>query len=140
MPGGISDPLVGYATFAVVKFAGYCGAAMVLGTAYPAARANPAVAGLTRTVIGLIVGAVYGTLVGLAFGATLGAQSLLFFLAGLIPLRFCEWWLLIWLYYDREFTARGKGWRWATAGTAWSFVLDLPAIIGAIATAGFWIC
>ena len=140
MPGGMSDPVAGYATFAVVKFAGYCGAAYVLSKAYPAARANAAVAGLTRTVIGLVVGAAYGALLGFVLAEALGAGILLVFLAGLVPVRLGEWWLLVWLYYDRALVARRKGWAWAAAGTAWSFVLDIPALIGAIATAGLWIC
>ena len=140
MPGGISDPVVGYASFAVVKFAGYCAGAYALGRAYPRPKANAAVAGLTRTVIGLVVGAAYASAVALLLAEPLGGAVLLVFLAGLVPVRLGEWWLLIWLYYDRELTELRKGWAWATAGTGWSFALDIPAIVGAVATSGFWIC
>jgi hypothetical protein len=140
VPGGISDPVAGYATFAIVKFVGYCAAAFALGRAYPRPTANAALAGLTRTIIGLVVGVAYGTVVGLLLVEYVGAAALAVFLVGLIPVRLAEWWLLIWLYYDRQLANARKGWWFSGAGTAWSFVLDVPALVGAIATAGMWIC
>jgi len=139
MPGGMSDPIAGYATFAVVKLAGYSVAGYVLGKAYSQPRANAAVSGLTRTVIGLVVGAAYGSAMAL-LATQVGAAGLVIFLVGLVPVRLGEWRVLLWLYYDRALAERRKDWGWATAGTAWSFVLDVPALFGAIVTAGVWIC
>src|SRR5258707_1290492 len=62
------------------------------------------------------------------------------YLAGLLPVRIVEWWLLIWLFYDRKLRQPAKGWRMVGLGTIWSYVLDAPAIAGFIATAGFWVC
>ena len=62
------------------------------------------------------------------------------YLAGLLPVRIAEWWLLIWLFYDRKLREPAKGWRMVGLGTIWSYVLDAPAIAGFIATAGFWVC
>jgi hypothetical protein len=54
--------------------------------------------------------------------------------------RIAEWWLLIWLFYDRELREVAKDWRMVGLGTVWSYVLDAPATAGLIATAGFWVC
>ena len=62
------------------------------------------------------------------------------YLAGLLPVRIAEWWLLIWIFYDRGLRQPAKGWRTVALGTVWSYVLDAPAIAGFFATAGFWVC
>jgi hypothetical protein len=31
------------------------------------------------------------------------------YLAGLLPVRIAEWWLLIWLFYDRKLRQPAKG-------------------------------
>ena len=60
-------------------------------------------------------------------------------IAGLAVLRLAEWWLLLWLFYDRHLSSR-RGWGVACGGTVWSFILDIPAAIGYIFAAGVWIC
>jgi len=145
MPAGISTPGLGYATFCAIKFAGYTAAAHFLSMSYKRADLASWKVGAVRTLIGMAAGAAYfglWTLVqrsGHAPGGIHGGFPLLY-LAGLLPVRIAEWWLLIWLFYDRKLREPAKGWRMVWLGTIWSYVLDAPAITGFIATAGFWVC
>ena len=102
--------------------------------------------GAVRTLIGMAAGAAY---FGLWYPdryarrmsrAACTAVFRYLYLAGLLPVRIAEWWLLIWLFYDRKLREPAKGWRMVGLGTIWSYVLDAPAIAGFIATAGFWVC
>ena len=101
--------------------------------------------GAVRTLIGMAAGAAYFGLwflidrtAHLPGGPFTGFPYL--YLAGLLPVRIAEWWLLIWLFYDRKLREPAKDWRMVGLGTIWSYVLDAPAIAGFITTAGFWIC
>jgi hypothetical protein len=147
MPAGITNPGLGYASFCLVKFAGYSLAAHYISRSYGRADLSAWRVGGTRTLIGMAAGAGY-------FGAWWAAQlgylgplsrggqpfSSYWYLIGLLPVRVVEWWLLIWLFYDRDLAQRAKGWRTVALGTAWSYALDAPAIAGFIATAGVWVC
>ncbi|MBL8149434.1 MAG: hypothetical protein JNN15_05865, partial [Blastocatellia bacterium] len=57
MPFGIDDPVIGYATFAVIKLGGYNLAAFYLKYRYPKSTIHPVFSGLTRTVLGMVFGA-----------------------------------------------------------------------------------
>ena len=140
MPAGISNPGLGYATFCVIKFAGYTAAAHFLSVTYNRDDLASWKVGAVRTLIGMVAGAAY-------LGVWLVIDHRVFspcgnwvYLAGLLPVRIAEWWLLIWLFYDRKLREPAKDWRMVGLGTIWSYVLDAPAIAGFIATAGFWIC
>jgi hypothetical protein len=140
MPGGFSNPGLGYATFCAIKFAGYTVAAHVLSMSYHRDDIASWKVGGVRTLIGMAAGAAY-------FGLWLVIDQHVFspggywpYLAGLLPVRIAEWWFLIWLFYDRNLREPAKGWRMVGLGTIWSYVLDVPAIAGLFATAGFWIC
>ena len=50
----------------------------------------------------------------------------------LVPIRFAEWWALIWLFFDRVFATKLRDWSWVAVGTMWSFLLDLPVIAGVV--------
>ena len=145
MPAGIMHPGLGYATFCAIKFAGYTAAAHFLSMSYKRDDLASWKVGAVRTLIGMAAGAAY---FGLWFlidptarqpGGPLSGFPYLY-LAGLLPVRIAEWWLLIWLFYDRKLREPAKGWRMVGLGTIWSYVLDAPAIAGFIATAGFWVC
>ena len=144
MPGGISNPVLGYTTFCAFKFAGYTAAAHVLSGLYDCKDHSAWKVGAVRTLIGMAAGAAYFGLWSLVSrntpGAIQGSGVPFFYLAGLLPIRIAEWWLLIWLFYDREFRQPAKDWRAVVLGTVWSYVLDAPAVAGFIATAGFWVC
>jgi hypothetical protein len=144
MPVGFSDPVLGYATFCAIKFAGYSAAGHCLSMQYDRDISSWK-AGAVRTLIGMAAGAAYfgawNVLDPSAFRAGAGYNSFRYlYLAGLLPVRIAEWWLLIWLFYDRALAQPAKGWRMVGLGTVWSYVLDAPAIAGFIATAGFWVC
>ena len=145
MPGGISHPGLGYATFCAIKFAGYSAAAHFLSTSYNRDDLASWKVGAVRTLIGMAAGAAY---FGLWFlidptarqpGGPFSGFPYLYF-AGLLPVRIAEWWLLIWLFYDRALRQPAKGWRMVGLGTIWSYVLDAPAIAGFIAKPCFWVC
>jgi hypothetical protein len=144
MPVGISTPGLGYATFCAIKFAGYTAAGHFLSMQYDRDVSAWKV-GAVRTLIGMAAGAAYFGLWHLIDPHAFRVRSTpdnfpALYLAGLLPVRIAEWWLLIWLFYDRALRQIAKGWRMVALGTIWSYVLDAPAIAGFIATAGFWVC
>lgn len=143
MPGGLNTPGLGYATFCAIKFTGYMAAGHFLSVQYDRDHSAWKV-GAVRTLIGMAAGAAYFGLWLLVdpqhLGMGSGSGIPWLYLAGLVPVRIAEWWLLIWLFFDRELREVAKGWRMVGLGTIWSYVLDAPAIAGFIATAGLWIC
>ena len=145
MPGvGIHNPVVGYAVFCAVKFAGYSLAAWGIGRAYREPHRNAFVVGGTRTLIGMAAGAAYFGIVQLTANYLHGAfpevAGPIAYLAGLLPVRLIEWWFLIWLFYDRPLEKKKLGWAVVSGGTVWSYLCDIPAIAGFLATGGFSVC
>ena len=139
MPGGLSNPVQGYLVFSAVKLTGYSLGGWYLNRRYSSATAHFALVGITRTVIGMAFGAAMG-LVAFFPLAFFGSVSVLVYIFGLIPVRLIEWWIIILIFYDRSMQSMTKDWRHAALGTAWSFALDIPALIGLVATAGISIC
>lgn len=138
MPGGLSSSVNGYLVFGAVKLAGYSLAGWYLNRSYSGETASFAVVGITRTVIGMLFGA---GLALLAFPFVMfGGLGILIYIVGLVPVRLVEWWIIIWLFYDRSMMTKQRDWQYVGLGTAWSFTLDIPALIGFVATGGFWIC
>ncbi len=134
MPMGEHSAVAGYMAFCAVKAVGYTGAAAVISRIYERTDRNALIVGATRTLIGMAVGAaIY------AFHAIDTFDTMPKAIAGLAVLRLAEWWLLLCLFYDRQLSSR-RGWGVACGGTVWSFVLDVPAVIGYIYAAGVWIC
>jgi hypothetical protein len=141
MPGGFSDPVQGYLAFGAVKFAGYSLAAWRMNHSYPEPRANVGLVGLSRTIIGMVFGAGLGlVVVPLILLSDIGAPGFVISYLLLVPVRLLEWWILILIFYDRQMKMRSKDWGWAGLGTGWSFVLDIPALVGFFVTGGLWIC
>ncbi len=139
MPGGIENPVLGYATFAAIKLVGYSAMTYAMARAYKKPGSTFLLAGITRTLIGLVVGAIYGLVMITLLNIAPTAVAPLF-VTGLFFLRLGEWGLLIWLFFDRPLTEKSKDILWIILGTVLSFFLDAPAFIGAIVTAGVWIC
>ena len=139
MPGGASNPVVGYLVFGGIKLAGYSLAARFISRRYQRPDRKPFPVGAARTLIGVVAGAIYFGLLTLLPQKAVATGGLLFLL-GLIPMRIGEWWLLLWLFYDRKLEQPRTGWRVVALATLWSFALDIPAIAGAFITGGFWIC
>jgi hypothetical protein len=139
MPAGLTNPVLGYAGFCAVKLAGYSLAGWYLSRSYSRPDIGAFRVGATRTLIGMATGALY---VGVwwASGQLVAGPASYLYLAGLLPVRLAEWWLLIWLFYDRKLAHAAKGWRNVSLGTAWSYLLDAPAIAGLLVAGGFWVC
>src|SRR5213075_910936 len=139
MPGGISNPALGYAAFCAVKLGGYSLAARFISRAYEKKERSAWLIGASRTAIGMAAGA-------LNYGAVLLVSDLIpraggfLYLAGLLPVRIGEWWLLLWLFYDRPMNQKKKDWLVVCLATLWSYLLDIPAVAGWMITGGFWVC
>jgi hypothetical protein len=134
MPFGISNPLLGYGAYCVVKFIGYSFAVHSISRNYQTAI-NPFFVGGIRTLIGMGVGVAYFFILQWLWPE---ADALL--PIGLVPVRLAEWWLLLWLFYDRQLEQRKKGWKTVVFSTIWSFFLDVPAMIGFFVTGGISVC
>lgn len=144
MPGGATT--IGFAAFAAVKAAGYTGAAFYLSHAYGrvwSARCKIGI-GLARTALGIVIGVSYGLTWSflLTNPENPNQASLLgLYYAFLLPVRLAEWWLILWLFFDRTLAAKGRMWKYAALGTGLSYWLDLIAVAAAfVEPGGMWIC
>jgi hypothetical protein len=57
MPAGLANPALGYASFCVVKFAGYALAARYISKTYGRSDIGALRVAATRTLIGMVAGA-----------------------------------------------------------------------------------
>ena len=136
MPGGpVFDSTQSYIVFAAVKFVGYTISTLFFNGRFSDVRANPFLFGVTRTLLGMLLGAAAGLL-----GLIALELAFVVFLLGLIPFRIFEWYITLRLVYGKSATFKDSVAAMTALGLVWSFVLDVPAIIGFIATGGFWIC
>lgn len=136
---------VAFATFAGVKAVGYCGAAYLLSRAYRLDWnfLKQLGVGLARTGIGIVVGVTYGVFWMFLGGAMrlLEPSSTVLYFVLLAPLRMGEWYLLLWLFFDRPRRDGIRMWKYAGYGTGWSYVLDAFAVGAAIVVpGGIWVC
>jgi len=128
---------LGLVYFAGVKLAGYSAAGYELNRRMGLPQPRPIVFGLARTALGLAVGVSFA-LLALRFG--LGKSEPLFYVA-LLPVRVAEWLLSLWYFYQRANLSRRRQLGFAAAGTAWSYLLDLPAVFAVFAIpGGAWVC
>ena len=134
MPGGPS--LLGLGYFVGVKLVGYTAAGYWLRARCPL-RAPPLAFGAARTALGLAVGIAVTSLLGLAGW---DRATPLFFLA-LVPVRFWEWRLTLHWFTARDGLTPIQRSTYALGGIAWSFALDLPAILAVFTIpGGSWVC
>ena len=143
MPGGGTP--VGFAAFAVVKAAGYSGAAVYLSRAYRFdwTTQKKLLVGLARTGIGIAVGVTFGLSWSLLYGPARGSGEwwIVAYYALLLPIRMGEWYLLLWLFFDRAQQDRRRMLKYAALGTIWSYLLDFLAVGAALVVpGGIWIC
>lgn len=97
MPGGFSEPL-GLLAFPAIKLAGYTAFAIYLNSRFPDDPRNIFLVGLSRMLLGLV----FGTLLAFPsfpFVFVFGI-GVLIYVAGLIPVRILEWWILIKGFYS----------------------------------------
>src|SRR5262245_1007283 len=115
MPGGVNNPVIGYLSFCAVKFVGYSVAARFISRSYQRTDHSAFLVGGVRTLIGMAAGAAYYNIWRLIPGvAAAGGTG---YLAGLLPVRLVEWWLLLWLFFDRQLQQRAKDWRTVALAT-----------------------
>jgi hypothetical protein len=135
---------IAFAAFVGVKFVGYTAAAYALRRAYPESKSSIAKVGAVRTTIGIVAGVAYGGLWILGTSHYHGPQSSFLeysYFAGLFPIRICEWFLLLHLYFDSRLRIRYKAVKTAVAGTIWSYCLDAIGVGAALVIpGGFWVC
>jgi hypothetical protein len=130
----------GILPFLGIKFVGYTLAGIYLSRRYDDNEVDrvvmPGVFGIVRSLLGIASG------IALAFGllasgvADMGEREIGALLA---PIRFGEWALLIWLFYERR-SPRHHLVRHSCLGTLLSYALDVPAWAAWFAMPGriFW--
>jgi len=142
MPAG--PGVLGFAYFSAVKAAGYTGFALALKGGY-GLRESPKpdvwAVGLARTGIGIVAGLSYGALWWFLLGKILGDSADILFYVFLLPVRFAEWSLLIWLFFDRGLHDRNRQWKWVGWGILCSYLLDAVGVFAAfVLPGGAWVC
>jgi hypothetical protein len=154
LAGVFEDFEPGYLIFVGVKLVGYSIAGYALNRAYANLKRHFLVVGLVRTLIGLAIGSVFGwmtfTLENFVqprserepkiWGLEDDELGMTFYFVALALIRLFEWRAVIWLFYDRQSKQPKKDWLLASCGVAWSFALDVPAIIGVISVSGIHVC
>lgn len=136
MPAGLSfDVTQSYIAFAAVKFIGYSASTFYFNRRYPEHKANPLLFGTARTLLGMSLGAIVGLL-----GLVHFELAFVAFIVALIPFRIVEWYLTLKYFYGVSSRFKDSKVNDISAGIGWSFVLDVPALIGFLATGGLWIC
>ncbi len=139
MPGGITEPL-GFLAFPAIKAAGYTAFAFYLNKQFPGQSRNVFLVGICRMLLGLLFGTILA-LFSFPFVFVFGIGVLIYIL-GLIPVRVLEWWIIIKAFYDNP--EQKISWNDAkasiTMGVISSFILDVPALMGFVYAADFWIC
>ena len=141
---GSPGPL-GFFYFSAAKAAGYTAISVAIKKGYGllgSAKPPVWVVGLTRTAIGLGVGAIYGAIWIYLINKYQRADELQsLFYAGLLPVRFAEWTLVIWIFFDRSLQNRAKWWIYAGLGVLCSYVLDAIGVGAAfVLPGGIWVC
>jgi len=135
MPGGFSEPL-GILAFPTIKTLGYAAFALYLNRIFSDTPRNALYFGVSRMLIGLAFGTALAVLsFPFVFVSELG---FLVYLLGLIPVRILEWWLVIRGFYGRK--SRTELAKPICLGVLLSFLLDIPALVGVVYAASFWIC
>jgi hypothetical protein len=137
----VDNPAMGYIAFVAIKAVGYTAAALYLNRKFGKSLSSALKIGVARLLIGMLFG--LGVWGALWIFASAGIKSSLIpvaYILLLFPVRCLEWHLLFNWFYKKEYEASSRKYLWLLAGTLLSYVLDIPAAIGWIATAGFWVC
>ena len=115
---------------------------MVLPKAYQHETVGPLKVGLARTGIGIVAGISYAALwVWLGSALVPSFESVLLYYLLLLPIRRGEWFLVLWLFFDRALQQKLRLRKCSAYGTGRSYLLDVPALATALVLpGGFWIC
>jgi hypothetical protein len=134
MPMG-PEPL-GLFYYVTVKAVGYSGAGYFLKGKFGHSL-HFLVFGIARTILGIIVGVIYA-LCTEKYGLELTSPM---FYVLLLPVRFAEWFFLIWLFYRQRGITMKQFVIYSVLGTIWSYLLDVPAIASVFCLpGGVWVC
>ena len=135
MPFG-PTPSIGLLSFAIIKVAGYSLFGHELNKSFKTNKPRPFVFGVTRTALGVAVGAL-----AVLFFTKTPKADLTTFLILLVPFRLGEWTSIIWFFYRPTKAYRRTSLKMTILGILWSFALDIPVIASLlIIPGGLWIC
>jgi hypothetical protein len=135
MPMG-GSPTIGLIAYTSIKLIGYTLAGKKLNQWYKVSKPRPFIFGIARTVLGLTVGISVLFLFD-KLTSTMDNRFLFF----LIPVRFFEWHLIIYFFYERHNYLFKRISGYSLLGILWSFILDIPAIATMfVIPSGVWVC
>ena len=132
----IGPSVIGATAFVAVKLIGYSLVGRQLNKWYSVKSPHPFVFGFMRTCLGVAVGVGFLYLLG----GIAGQGDKLFFLL-LVPVRFLEWFFVIYLFYEKNKFKFSRISENSTVCILYSFALDIPAILSAfVIPGGMWVC
>lgn len=141
MAEAMTDLAAGYLAFCGVKLVGYTAAAAIISRVYGRRDRNAFQVGPVRTLIGIAASAVLISVVWTLDALVVKPAIVIgVFCGGLVAMRFAEWWILIWLFYDRQLSSLRRDWIVAFLGVVWSFALDIPALHGTYVAGRMIVC
>ena len=120
--------------YAGIKLCGYALFAKILNRLFSRSR-NIWKIGVVRTLLGVVLGLAHNAFFLNFFKVSMGRAPLggedtwLYFLF-LVILRILEWGLIIYWFYDKDFQQKKPVFTGIILGILWSFVLDIPIIVG----------
>jgi len=135
----ISAIWIGTLAYALIKIVGYSGFAYYLNQLY-SKQNNLWKVGLARAALGVVLGLAHNAIFLNFFEVTMGRAPLggedthLYFI-GLIILRIFEWGLIVHWFYDSRLKNKPRATKAIVLGSIWSFVLDIPVLMGLFAVA-----
>lgn len=126
--------IIGTVLYLCIKVVGYTVFAAFLNRLYACSNSIWKV-GMVRTLLGVVLGlahnAVFLSFFKISMGrAPLGGEDTRLYFAALVLLRFFEWGLIIFWFYDRKYRNKRTLVRAVATGTVWSFILDIPLLAG----------
>ena len=135
MPLGPS-PTIGLIAYTTIKVIGYSWVGWKLNQWYQKTNPRPYLFGIARTILGLAVG-----ITALYLLEKINSNQGAIFLISLIPIRFFEWLLIIYIFYERFDFSFKRISKYSLVGIIYSFLLDIPVIASIlIIPGGYWVC
>jgi hypothetical protein len=135
MPLGPS-PTIGLIAYTTIKVIGYSWVGRKLNQWYQKTKPRPYLFGIARTILGLAVG-----ITALYLLEKINSNQGAIFLISLIPIRFFEWLLIIYIFYERFDFSFKRICKYSLVGIIYSFLFDIPVITFIlIIPGGYWVC
>ncbi len=135
MPVGPS-PIVGLIAYTTIKVIGYSWFGSKLNKKYQKVEPRPYIFGIARTLLGLVAG-----ITAIYLLEKINSNQGTIFLISLIPIRFFEWLLIIYIFFERIDFSFKRICKYSLVGIIYSFLLDIPVITSIlIIPGGYWVC